>query len=256
MESLNNPAQRIRSHLYKVLNTGNGLTAAQAWAGAFGIDQKQANEDPHDVLNKLGLLRVQLDNVETEMKKTKFTESLYIPHINNIRKTITVSSIASDWANFRPLLNPEAMLAIGYMAEIIECEPEVNIDELNKILEKIEILKIELEQSNIGDPTFGFIIGQLNIIKNAILEYPIKGAQAIKSAFKEGITDIMEKSSNLKGNEDINTNHKLMGIWKSFKAVGEGVADTDKFAKAYAGLINTTQSISDSVGSFLRDLNS
>ncbi len=198
---------------------------------------------------KLGLLRDQVDLVQSSMGYTDFSSNLYKPHLDKIRKTVTVGNIAAGWNNYKPNLSPDTILSLRFCAEIIKDESEISVDELQNLLSKISELRSEIESSDIVGPTYDFIISQLNIIEDAIRDYPIVGGNAVKRAFKNGFSDLTERAEDLAGNEEVVATGKLGKIWKDFKSAGGEFVEADRIANAYIGLIEKGQSLSESVQS-------
>ncbi len=224
-------------------------SAAEVWAEILGLDKKTSKVDPHEVMAKLGLLRDQVDLVQSSMRSTDFSSNLYKPHLDKIRKTVTVGNIAAGWNNYKPHLSPDTVLSLRFCAEIIKDESEISFDELQSLLSKISELRAEIESGDIVGPTYDFIISQLNIIEDAIRDYPIVGGNAVKRAFKNGFSDLTERAEDLADNEEVVATGKLGKIWKDLKSAGGEFVEADRIANAYIGLIEKGQSFSESVQS-------
>lgn len=224
-------------------------STAEVWSEILGLDKKISKADPHQVIAKLGLLRDQIDLVQSSMSSTEFSSNLYEPHLNKIRKTVTVVNIGAGWNSYKPQLSPDTMLSLRFCAEIIEEESEISFDELQDLLSKVAELRSEIESGNIVGPTYDFILSQLGIIEDAIRDYPIVGGSAIKRAFKNGFSDLTERAEDLNDNEDAEATGKLGKIWKDLKAAGGEFVEADKIVNGYIGLIDKGQAFSESVQS-------
>ena len=249
MSDFSNPAKRVLSCVEKAAKATEKESAAEVWAEILGLDKKTSKVDPHDVTAKLGLLRDQVDLVQSSMSSTNFSSNLYKPHLDKIRKTVTVGNITAGWSNYKSHLSPDTVLSLRFCAEIINDESEISFDELQKLLSKIAELRAEIESGNVVGPTYDFIISQLNIIEDAVRDYPIVGGSAIKRAFKNGFSDLTERAEDLAGNEEVKATGKLGKIWKDLKSAGGEFVEADKIANAYVGLIEKGHSLSESVQS-------
>lgn len=247
LSDFTNPAKRVLSCVEKAAKATEKESTAEVWAEILGLDKKTSKTDPHKVIAKLGLLRDQLDLVQYSMSSTDFSSNLYKPHLDKIRKTVTVGNIGAGWSNYKPQLSPDTMLSLMFCAEIIKDESGVSFDELQNLLSKITELKNEIESGSITGPTYEFILSQLNIIEGAIRDYPIVGGNAIKRAFKDGFSDLTERAEYLTGNEEAEATGKLGKIWQDLKSAGGEFVEADRIANGFVGLIEKGQTLSELV---------
>lgn len=247
MSDFSNSAVRVLNYVQKVKGQADNAITSEIWAKAFGLDESKAKTDPHDVLEKLHLLRTEVDFIETAMKSTEFSHSLYMPHIAKIRKTVTVTNITAPWNKYKPQLSPDTILSLSFCSEIMKTETSIPTEELERLLEKIAELKAEVKTGSLSDVTCQFILSQIHIIESAIHDYPIKGGSAIKKAFRDGFSDLSERADDLSGNENIESTMKLGKIWKDLKTAGNEFVEADRITNAYISLIEKGQALSDVV---------
>ena len=181
------------------------------------------------------------------MKSTKFSETLYLPHIAKIRKTVTVANITAPWSHYKTQLSLDTILSLSFCSEIMESEESIPLEELESLLEKIAELKAEIETGSLSEITCQFVLSQIQIIELAIQDYPIRGGSSIKQAFKDGFSDLTERADDLSGNEDIEATVKLGKIWKDLKSAGNEFVEADRIANAYIALIEKGQALSEVV---------
>lgn len=247
MTGFTNPAKRVFAQIQKAANRPDQPSAAATWAEIFGLDPGQANKDPHTVYMRLNLLRGEIDLIESMMKDTSFTEKLYVPYLDRVRKAVSVNNITASWSSYKQHLQPDVFLALRYCAEILPQEESISIEELQAILDKVRELQLEIENSNLSAGVHAFLISQLSIIEKAIVEYPFKGGSAIKNAFREGFADLATHADNLEKADDKKEARKVAGVWSSLKAVGKEFVEADRIATAYINLIEKGQSASEAV---------
>lgn len=242
-----NSAKRVLNYIEKIHVKPDQPSASETWAEAFGLDTNVAKNDPHEVQEKLNLLRSEVDLIETSMLTTKYSSELYKPYLNRIRKTVTISNISASWSQYKVHLSADTILALRFCSEILIDEVTVPTEELEGILTKIKELKAEIEKGSLPEATYKFILSQILIIEAAIHDYPIKGGQSIKQAFKDGFADLTDKADGLKGNEHVESTSKLGKIWKDLKIVGGEFVEVDKMANTYIRLIEKGQALSDTL---------
>jgi len=226
-------------------------SAVEAWAGAFGLNVPQSKSDPHEVNQKLFILRQELDLLEKKMEESKYSQNLFKPYIQKLRSIISHNNLATKWSSFTPVFSEDTILALRYCAEILDPEELIDIAELEKILSELDRLKEELVNSSISGATYAFVMSQIDIIENAIRSYPVTGVTAIKKAFSDGFSDLNSRAEDLKKEKETKATRDLGGIWKDLKTVGGEVVEADRLATAYINIINKGPAMAESLISLL-----
>ncbi len=251
MEVFNNSARRILNILNKLPNAASNDTAFIAWSRALDTVENISQQDIHELQRKLGLLKKELDLLQNSMSLTTFSGSLYLPYIKRISETVSIANLDSAWANYANQLGPEVMLCMRYCSEILPSDPNVKFEELEELLSKIKSFRQEINNSSLPNFTCQFVNSQIDIIENAILDFPIKGGIAVKQAFAEGFSDLSDKADSLAEDEVIAVTSKIGGYWKDLKKAGDEFVIADRVANAYLGLIDKGESLANSIISCL-----
>ena len=230
MDNKTNSAQRVLEIMEQVLSKSSEIAAAQAWAEVFGLDAKLAVSDPHHVWQKLSLIRIEIDAIPGLMAQTPIPDRLYLPYLNQLKLVVSAPNISAPWKSYSGNISAEARLALGFCANLIPSEPVVSKDELQKVLDLVVQLKVEIEALSLSPGLQEFLIRQLAIIQTGVLDYPISGISSIKNAIKEGVMDIPPDVSSPtdEGTKDKEGSSKVGRAWKVFHNVAKGVVDTDK----------------------------
>jgi hypothetical protein len=226
-------------------------SAAETWATVLDLDVEQAKTDPHEVNQKLFLIRHELDHFEQLMKGSQFSQQLYVPYIRKIRSTVTPENISASWKNYKQHLDGEVILALRYCSEIIDDDPPVEFEELEKLLSQLKEFRESLDASHINGTTYDFLHSQISIIEQAIYDYPISGGEAIKKAFYDGFADLNTRAEDLVASEETELTGKIGKFWNNLKEVGKGFVEADRIASAYIGIINKGQCLAESAISLL-----
>lgn len=251
MTSFANSGQRILNIAHEALKQNEKLPTAEAWANVLGLEAKTAKSDPHDVNQQLVLLRKELDLLEEKMSATEFSAPLYKPYIKRVRNAVTPGNITATWNNYKQQFTAETILALRYCSEILSDEPECDFEELENLLSKLSEFEQNLDSTSVNEPTYRFVKSQIEIIKNAIRNYPVAGGSAIRTAFSEGFSDLNAKAEELRDKEQGEFTTKIGGFWRDLKSAGKEFVEADRIAKAYIGLINTGQSLAENAISLL-----
>lgn len=251
MEGFNNSAKRILNILNKLQNATSGDSAFIAWSRALDTIEQIPKKDPHELQRKLGLLKNELDLLEISMSSTEFSESLYLPYIERIKTTVSITNLDSPWTNYVSQLGSDVMLCIMFCSEILPSDPNVKFDELNELLNKIKSFREEISSNNLPPFTNQFVNSQIDIIENAILDFPIKGGIAVKQAFTTGFSDLSDKADSLAKDEVITVTSKVGSYWKDLKKAGDEFVAADRMVNVFVSLAEKGQSLANSIISYL-----
>ena len=126
-----NSARRVHTILQTAVALEGKLKAIGAWVKVFEISEKNTHQKNFEVTKYLQQLNEEVSNIEIQMLKTDFSESLYQPYINKIRSAISPHSLESPWNSFKSYLSPDTLLSIRFCTEILPNEEdEINQEEL------------------------------------------------------------------------------------------------------------------------------
>ncbi|PTR15073.1 hypothetical protein C8R31_104100 [Nitrosospira sp. Nsp2] len=228
----NNSAKRLLILMKKVLEKSDQISTVQVWAQVLGLDPAAALEDPHDVLEKLGLVRIEINRARTLMGETQFSPELYMPYLDRVRNVVTVANISAPWSNYKGNIQPDTLLALAYCSEILKPEPPISLAELQDVLDMLLKLRAEIETASYSPGVKDFLMRQLGIIEAGIRDYPISGVGSIKNAFRSGFTDMGSHSDPLEDPKDKEGYSKVIRAWQRFREGTKAFVETDKFAIA------------------------
>lgn len=251
VEGFNNSAKRILNILNKLQNATSSDSAFIAWSRALDTIEQIPKNDPHELQRRLGLLKNELDLLEASMSSTEFSKSLYLPYIERIKTTVSITNLDSPWTNYVGQLGSDVMLCIMFCSEILPSDPNVKFDELNELLNKIKSFREEISSNNLPHFTNQFVNSQIDIIESAILDFPIKGGIAVKQAFTAGFSDLSDKADSLAKDEVITVTSKVGSYWKDLKKAGDEFVATDRMVNAFVNLAEKGQSLANSIISYL-----
>jgi len=243
-----NSAKRILNILKTLNNQPGNLSAAKVWAQTLGLESDNIEEDTHEIHKKLGLLRTELDLVEMQMMNTSFSKELYLPYIKDLKKIFSPSNILAEWNSYSQHINGTNLLMLGYCSEILADEDSIDFEELENLLSKLHEFKSAIENSNINNASNNFIINQINIIQQAINDYPISGNKVLINSFDKGIMEIIKNQELISEPENKNHTNKMLDIFNEFREVTKNITDIDKTVSSCLGLINKGSALLEIIG--------
>lgn len=180
----------------------------------------------------------ELENARLELINTGHSENLYENAIGHLENAFSPMLLPSTWSNVEQYLVPQTLQTLAIYSQVVPNEEElIKDDDLNEIYAHISELEVFLESSELPSRLQSLIERHINLIRQALAEYPIAGAKALIEARRSAIGELVE----LKGQfEDVPKDSpelkKLSELWENVNTV----ADTS--LKVY-GLIELGQKV-------------
>jgi hypothetical protein len=230
---LTNSAKRLFTIIDPALRMADGNPALQVWGEAFGIDASKAQQDPHEVVGCLRMLRDEVVLLRKLMLATRFSIDLYEPALNAILAAISVSNLASPWGHFRPHILGEHMLALRWCSQAIDSEEGLTHAELQHLLDAISAFRQSTEDDGLPDAVRTFVLHQIDLMVRGIHEYPIRGRQAMRDAVKAAAADAFYVHDDVTVAAPVAFREKLAGFWKAGLGAAEG---SEKMVKLLTGV--------------------
>jgi hypothetical protein len=249
-----NSAKRVLKLMEDMARQNPRLATVDVWASVLGIDAAGANNDPHKIQLRLNAVREEVDLIEQQMSETKFSKDLYVPYLDRVRKTVSVTNISASWENYANNLSPDTLLALRYCSEELVSEPEISFDELTELLEKVNALRLEIDSAPLSRPVRDFLLRQISIIERCIQDYPIRGAQSFRQAFHEGATVTASNDIEPATNEEKAEAAKVAWLWTGLGKAAKTVVATDKLATAFMHLVEKGHAAGNVIGPLLRQI--
>jgi hypothetical protein len=234
---LTNPAKRLHTIIEPILRMEPGSQSLHAWANAFGIDPNVADQDPHDIVSNIRMLRNEVILLQKQMVETSFTSDLYEPTLKGLIAAMSVANLSSPWGNFKQYILPEHMLALRWCAQAVESEVGLSHAELQRLLDAISAFRKSVEDDDLPDAVRAFVLHQLDLMDKGIHEYPIRGRQSIRDAVKEASIDVLHDHEDVAAAAPVPLREKLAGFWKTGLGIAEGGEKMIKLATGVAEAI-------------------
>ena len=167
MADMTNSAHRILSVVKKASNQPDDKSTAEVWASLLGLDETTAKSDPHPIYAQLQPVREEIDSIYRLMSTVDIPADLYQPYLDKVSKTVSVTNLAAAWKNYKQHLQPDVVLCLKYCAALLPEEEPIDHEELQNILDRVQELRQEIENSSLSGHVYSFLAGQLDIIEKA-----------------------------------------------------------------------------------------
>jgi hypothetical protein len=192
------------------------------WADVFGIKEQDQTALAFAVSEKLGLLYREIMVAERAMLATGINPELYEEAFCDARRAVAPTNLTGDWKAHQSILKAETLKTLAFCVELLPNEERLlEGEELDRVWERLEELKKEIDSSELPDEARAFIREQITIIEEALDGYEITGARAFRHALVDASLSYSEHESAVVAHEDAPEIKRLGGIWSSLTKLNE-----------------------------------
>lgn len=205
-----NSAYRVHEVLSRASRLKLSRPAVLVWGKVFGTNNE------FETVRLLGLLHEEAGLAKSQMKASNpsLSEDLYIQGFANVEESIRVARLGEDWENFRRFLLPDVLRQLKTCAELTPRQEEsVDADDLEQLASDLWEFELAVKEGSLPDDVKAFIMGQISIIKRAILEYQIVGIRAFNTALGVSLVELSANSDLIEEHQDEPEVRQLGTLW-------------------------------------------
>jgi hypothetical protein len=240
-----NSASRLLAIVEPLVHLPDDQQTVNVWAKAFSIEPGQVLKLARPVAVRLECMQRELDIVAQQMKGAGYSEQLYSKALSDFESAISPMLLSTNWHNIKQHFPEANLVALRFCSEIIpDEEAEIASEDLGEIEARVAELRELLATSELSARLRTLIIHHLELIEQALAEYPIAGVKALREAVHKGVGEIVEVGDTLKGGRDAREVSKLGDLWRKV------VEATDMGLKAEQAA-RLGQRILDAIGGFI-----
>lgn len=232
-----NSAYRVYSILEVAARQNINVSALEAWASTFSVPGTSSPRRNVFIAQLLGLLHDQIEDAHRKMVTSPYSPSLYQSAFSSIGQVIKIEGLSQYWRDFAPYLNSTTMQALVFCSEVLPNE-EALIDEqgLAYLAKELQDLKIRLGKSDLPDDVKAFILLQVQIIENALLEYIISGRKVFTEALVRAAAEAAEDPDLATRSTSTDEFATLKKVWNFIKETNANVDPVLKILTAGTAL--------------------
>lgn len=210
-----NSASRLHSLLEKALNEPDNIQVVEAWAKLFTINESNGNLKAALVSEHLLLVYKELGLISTQMKALNYSETLYTNAISSVEYAVSAMILPNTWNNAKQYLKPEHLTALAFCSEVLpDEESQISLDDLEKIQAIVDELSESISKSELPPRLITLIKHHIELIEQALAEYPIAGVKALQEAWHTGLGEIIETRDDVTANKKSPEIKKLHLAWE------------------------------------------
>jgi hypothetical protein len=223
-----NSAYRVCATLRAMAERDSGPIVEQ-WAKVFGIVEADRGMLSVTVARLIGLLREQIDQVETQLMEADYSESTYTSQMAGARAVATAENLMGEWAEMRAKLTPDVTHTFLIFADTLQVQetqlPKEELDEFTKLYKQAAI---QIDDAYVPRPVKAFLRAQLKIIANGVREYHVQGMKAFQRASVECAINAVNRPADVDGYMDAEAVKSITRLLKKIKQYGSTDLGTEQ----------------------------
>lgn len=199
------------------------------WSTLFNLQDTNVNRLSRVVADRLAAMNRELDLVRAGMGKAGFSEALYANSLNAFESALSPMLLPHTWNNARQHLSAENFLALSFCSEILpDEESEITQSELDEICGLVAELNRLLADSTLPARLRALLAHHVELMLQALAEYPIAGAKALREAARTGLGELIEAKDLVVEHQASKEVSKLGEAWKKFNNAADLALKADK----------------------------
>jgi hypothetical protein len=204
----------------------------EVWTKLFNIAEANPHKRAASVSEHLNAMYREVELVRQRMETANYSEELYSRAIANVENALSTMLLSGTWNLARQYLTAETFVALSFCAEILPDEEEpITADVLANIAAQVQELENSLTGPEIPPRLRRLIEHHIALIRRALAEYPITGANAFREAARTGLGEIVEISDTLESSGETPQVIQLGALWKAFNDAADVALKGEKIVQ-------------------------
>jgi hypothetical protein len=177
-----NSAFRVSSILRAMASRERGAVMDQ-WAAVFGVEENEAALKSIGVARLVGLLREQIDTVESQLMAADYSDSTYSAQVAAARAVATAENLGAEWSELRSRLTPDVVHTFLIFADTLAVkETQLSNEALEGFSKVYKQVMVQIEDGYVSRVVKDFLRQQMRTIAQGVREYHVQGIQAFQRA--------------------------------------------------------------------------
>lgn len=212
----NNPAGRVARivEAAEEMQRPNKVTALEAWADVFGVDEQNDTAKNRSVVKALLAVHEELDQVAAcwALHGVAAPEQTY--GMRSLRRVFGIDMLGSPWKEARAKIDPAAKDTLGKAAQMME-EQAVAFSqvEIRDLSQKCQQLRHDVWEAELPAEVREVLLRHLAEFSGALDECQIKGLRAFEEAAARSARDDKAGAEVLRGWRDHPVVRAVANLW-------------------------------------------
>lgn len=223
------------------------------WAEVFDITENEHLQKSFQVLEKLTLLKKEMENSAYLMSNSNISQDTYSIVFTSLKNVLNPQLLYHQWNSVKAQMKNETMNLLKICSELIPDEEDIISDEeIEGIKREIESLEKHVEEGKYSDVLKNFVKEQLTLLKTAISNYKIQGAKAFNQSYYDAHTILFKNVEVFKDKDSKTILKKIGTIWNQVLSIYERVSKTYNMLSGGIKLLGAGDTILDKLNDILK----
>jgi hypothetical protein len=234
-----NAAFRLYVILRDAVSIPNAPNQLAAWTYAFGLGNITGRDQKIQIAYGMKLFYDELDDMLAYLREEGHPVQNYDHLMRLIEHSITPEGIVHQWQDPRSRLEqaaPILLMLSGFLPDFETVIPEVDLAGVRTDLEQLEK---SLEDKDISPVIRHYIRNQINVIRQALWEYKIRGVQVFAEARIKAY--VLAKAPEVEAHKDEPEVKKVNQLWQNLSKIMDAAIKIKNFLEAGAKILQLGQ---------------
>lgn len=189
MPPTDNPVGRLYAILDEARRQGDAVHTREVWGRVLHVDPTNTSE----LFPALVSLYELIADSRAAIKDLEVNQDLYLQPLDKIDEAFKRVQLEEAWQTYKRHLDEVTMVSLEYCAEMLSKEMSnrrVREDDLEELSAEVDSLLSDAVESGIDATLKGVIVRGLSSIKQAIVEYRLRGPSGLKQALDENLVGL------------------------------------------------------------------
>lgn len=227
-----NSATRLLRILEQAPQYQDNTQTLEAWAKLLQVDVDSPSRRAIAVGALIHAMHRELDLAASGLAKASFSKSLYESAFNRVEHAISPMLLPTTWNQVKQYLTPDVLTALAFCTEILpDEESQIAAEELDAIKVRVKELREAVSDSETPERLRALIQHHIDLIENALNEYTVVGAKALREVGRTALGEIIEAKDELAPVKNSPAVSKLKEAWATVNKAADVALKGEKIAQ-------------------------
>lgn len=231
-----NSALRLHRFITKMIPQQPPTPLAQVLLNAFDVPKERSQRDKNIALARItASLLGELESLVSDLHTAGHSDESILPIVRPF-DAFSGQGLATQWQGHKDTFAASLPVLLIIGETLPEDGAPLSQNELSELIQAVETLRKQVNESTLPDEVKVFVFQQLDVITTAIRDYPLVGAKAFRTAVREGFFHAGEHA-------EVVAEYKDAPVMNSLKQIQEKVVKYAKYSVEVAKILGAWDSL-------------
>ena len=229
-----NSASRLHSIFVRIDGIADNTPALALWRTVLEVKDDDDARCALTVARRLDWILKELEAIRGAMaaRGSQFPEILYDTSITRARNACSVLLLTNTAQHVKQYVRPEDLKTFAFLAHVLpRDEARIDVSELLQLHEQVETLSEQLKTSELPDGLKAIVSHHLQLIRDALDQYPVRGAKALRQALHAAVGELAEAKTAVQEHRSAPELSALRRLWSQVHELSDIALRAQKIAQ-------------------------